>query len=75
MKEKLLKLKNKADKVTYYLWESDSTFIVSYIAIVALICSVANLFGYDWDGFLCISLGLLTGKALRYRLRIRRTQR
>lgn len=70
MKKTFLKVKNKADQVTYYLWEVDAGFIVFYIGIIALICLTLHLFGRDWDGLVCVVLGTLAGKAVGYRGRI-----
>lgn len=75
MKEKLLKLKFKADKVTDYFWEVDFGFIITYIGIIVIICTIIELIGGSCISFVLTTVGVLLGKAIGYRLRVRKEQK
>lgn len=72
MKEKWMKFKRKADKITAYLWDVDSGFIMMYLGIVITICIIIELVGGDCTSFALIIVGTLLGKVIGYRLRVRK---
>ncbi len=63
MKEKWLKFKRKADKITDNILEVDFTLLVIYIIFVAVISIVVKSVGGEYSTFVLVSIGTLLGRA------------